>query len=242
MNWYYALNGQQNGPVPEQELTRLVATGNINAGTLIWRDGMADWQQLGTAFPAALGAAAADVPQIGGFALPEAQKDVVVQQLREGVTLGVPGSVEYAGFWIRLVAKFIDGLIMLVAIFTCMIILGVVLTSSGIKWMPEPGQREAPTGMLIMVFAYYGLAFGFHLFYNIFLVARYGATWGKMALGLKVVKDDGSKVSGGCATGRAFAEMISSMTMLIGYIIAGFDEEKRALHDHICSTRVIKTR
>jgi uncharacterized RDD family membrane protein YckC len=30
--------------------------------------------------------------------------------------------------------------------------------------------------------------------------------------------------------------------MGIGYIIAGFDEQKRALHDRICETRVIHSR
>jgi len=28
----------------------------------------------------------------------------------------------------------------------------------------------------------------------------------------------------------------------IGYIIAGFDREERAVHDHICGTRVVYTR
>jgi hypothetical protein len=39
-----------------------------------------------------------------------------------------------------------------------------------------------------------------------------------------------------------FAELVNQFTCAIGYIIAGFDSEKRALHDHICSTRVITTR
>jgi uncharacterized RDD family membrane protein YckC len=30
------------------------------------------------------------------------------------------------------------------------------------------------------------------------------------------------------------------MILLIGYIMAAFDEEKRALHDRICSTRVVR--
>jgi uncharacterized RDD family membrane protein YckC len=32
------------------------------------------------------------------------------------------------------------------------------------------------------------------------------------------------------------------MILYIGYIMAGFDDEKRTLHDRICDTRVIKTR
>jgi hypothetical protein len=32
---------------------------------------------------------------------------------------------------------------------------------------------------------------------------------------------------------------LSGLTCYIGYIIAGFDEQKRTLHDHVCSTRVV---
>jgi uncharacterized RDD family membrane protein YckC len=39
--------------------------------------------------------------------------------------------------------------------------------------------------------------------------------------------------------GRYFSEMLSGMIMMIGYIMAGFDDEKRALHDRICNTRVV---
>jgi len=56
---------------------------------------------------------------------------------------------------------------------------------------------------------------------------------------LKVVMEDGGPVSYGRATGRFFAEILSGMVCYIGYIIAGFDSQKRSLHDHICSTRVI---
>jgi uncharacterized RDD family membrane protein YckC len=62
-----------------------------------------------------------------------------------------------------------------------------------------------------------------------------------MALGLKVVRPGGGPITPGRAAGRYFSKMVSSMTLMIGYIIAGFDSEKRALHDMICDTRVIKT-
>jgi uncharacterized RDD family membrane protein YckC len=62
-----------------------------------------------------------------------------------------------------------------------------------------------------------------------------------MALGLKVVRPDGGPITAGRAAGRYFAKMISGMILMIGYIIAGFDSQKRALHDMICDTRVIKS-
>ena len=63
-----------------------------------------------------------------------------------------------------------------------------------------------------------------------------------MALGLKLVRADGASLTVGRIIGRFFAEMLSWIILFIGYIMAGFDEQKRALHDRICDTRVIKTR
>jgi uncharacterized RDD family membrane protein YckC len=61
-----------------------------------------------------------------------------------------------------------------------------------------------------------------------------------MAVHIHVVTPEGGKVSYARATGRFFAEMLSGLICDIGYVIAAFDREKRALHDHICNTRVVK--
>jgi uncharacterized RDD family membrane protein YckC len=83
-----------------------------------------------------------------------------------------------------------------------------------------------------------GLAIG--ATYEGVFVSRFGATPGKMALDLKVVRPDGGSISLGRAVGRYFAKMVSAIILGIGYIMAGFDSQKRALHDMICDTRVIK--
>ncbi len=44
MEWFYALNGQQAGPVTEEDLHRLKQTGVVTPQTLIWKQGMANWQ------------------------------------------------------------------------------------------------------------------------------------------------------------------------------------------------------
>lgn len=46
MDWFYALNDQQNGPVSDVQLDDLLAIGKINQNTLVWHDGMANWQPL----------------------------------------------------------------------------------------------------------------------------------------------------------------------------------------------------
>ncbi len=53
MNWYYESAGQQQGPVADSELDRLVTEGKITLDTLVWREGMAGWTPLRSARPSA---------------------------------------------------------------------------------------------------------------------------------------------------------------------------------------------
>lgn len=49
MQWHYAAEGQQLGPVSDAELGTLLREGKITPDTLVWREGMAEWQPLATA-------------------------------------------------------------------------------------------------------------------------------------------------------------------------------------------------
>lgn len=62
MNWYYESAGQQQGPVPDTELDRLLAEGKITPETLIWREGLPGWAPLRTARPAPAAAPAPGFP------------------------------------------------------------------------------------------------------------------------------------------------------------------------------------
>jgi len=46
MNWYYAINDRQIGPVSPEQLEGLRRTGEIHDDTLVWRDGMNAWRPL----------------------------------------------------------------------------------------------------------------------------------------------------------------------------------------------------
>jgi hypothetical protein len=46
MEWFYALNGQQVGPVSESQFEALIRAGTINNTTLVWRNGLVEWQPL----------------------------------------------------------------------------------------------------------------------------------------------------------------------------------------------------
>jgi hypothetical protein len=44
-SWFYASEGQQRGPYPEAQLHELAAGGTVSADTLVWTEGMANWQK-----------------------------------------------------------------------------------------------------------------------------------------------------------------------------------------------------
>ena len=44
-SWFYASEGQQQGPYPEIQLRELITRGTITADTLVWTEGMANWQR-----------------------------------------------------------------------------------------------------------------------------------------------------------------------------------------------------
>src|SRR5262245_14308702 len=51
MEWYYAIGGDRNGPVNEEEFQQLVQQGVITPQTLVWRQGFTDWQPYGASAP-----------------------------------------------------------------------------------------------------------------------------------------------------------------------------------------------
>jgi len=49
--WYYHYQGNEQGPVSEDEIKRLIAEGMLSATDSGWKEGMSDWQPLGNLFP-----------------------------------------------------------------------------------------------------------------------------------------------------------------------------------------------
>jgi hypothetical protein len=66
-SWFYAAQGQQQGPFPESQFRSLIARGTVTSDTLVWTDGMAGWQRAGDIPGLAPGAASRPpaVPQPG---------------------------------------------------------------------------------------------------------------------------------------------------------------------------------
>jgi uncharacterized RDD family membrane protein YckC len=256
MQWYYASQGRQSAPIDETELESLVRTGVVRADTLVWHEGLDTWKpysslagpvqpppmpsvatgpgmgycaECGRVFPLS------ELVAIGPVSICAACKPIHLQRLREGGH--ALGMVRYGGFWVRLVARMIDGFAVGIVGWIFQIPL-LFLIPTNITPGQDPATLLVPRTLAIL---------GISTLLNVILVVTYevyflstrGATPGKMVFGLKVVRADGSGISKGLAAGRYFASLVSMITLYIGYIMAGVDDEKRALHDRICDTRVI---
>ncbi len=84
----------------------------------------------------------------------------------------------------------------------------------------------------------FGLVFGWLYFAGMESSAKQG-TLGKLALGIKVTDTAGMPIGFGRATGRHFGKILSTLIVLIGFIMAGVTERKQALHDLLAECLVV---
>jgi uncharacterized RDD family membrane protein YckC len=78
------------------------------------------------------------------------------------------------------------------------------------------------------------------LYYALMESSAKQATLGKLALSLRVTDMSGNRLSFGRASGRYFGKIISGLIMCIGYMMAGFTQQKQALHDIMAGTLVVR--
>ncbi|WP_165842231.1 RDD family protein [Paenibacillus xerothermodurans] len=127
----------------------------------------------------------------------------------------------YAGFWIRFAALILDVIALQIVFIVMNLLLGEDLL--------EPSTGVSLFQSLLS------------LVYYIVMTVVYGQTVGKMATGIKVVRADGGANTWGSIILRELpGKLVSSIILCIGYMMAGWDREKRALHDRMASTRVVK--
>jgi uncharacterized RDD family membrane protein YckC len=128
--------------------------------------------------------------------------------------------MNYGGFWIRFVAYVIDSAIVTIAFVAIMFLLGMMgLELAGAQ----------------LIFALLGI-----LYWALMQSSKRQATLGKALCGLKVGGPNGERISVARALGREAAKIISTLTFLIGYVIAAFTRNKQALHDFVATTYVVR--
>lgn len=261
-SWYFVKDGQRQGPLDGVALDARIADGTVQADTLVWRVGLSAWvpasslPELGlpppvpppplppAATPPPMPMRAAGTGQFadasaGGFgagwAVPAGAGGGASTGQLAGVGAGARARLEYGEFWPRFAAKLIDGVILLA--------IGMVVQEATIWTVfdgitPNPIEDFAEWWRLLLYTWPVNTAIA--LAYTVFFMRLHEATPGKRILGLRVVRPDGGRISGTRAACRYLAEQVTSFTFLVGYVMAAFDDEKRALHDFMCDTRVVR--
>jgi uncharacterized RDD family membrane protein YckC len=125
-----------------------------------------------------------------------------------------PRDWESAGFWIRSGAYMIDG---------------IVLAAAGLIF------RFLPDGLSIVLRIVLGMAY-----FTCMPAACRGQTLGKMAAGVAIIRMDGTGIGYGRAFLRWLGTLASTAIAGIGFLMAAFTGKKRALHDYVAGTRVVR--
>ncbi len=129
-----------------------------------------------------------------------------------------------AGFYERLGACMTDCIIALA------LAMAFTLTLMGQLGMDDVPVIGGPFGWLFLALP---------LLYFSVPVVVWSTTLGKRFLGLRVVRNDGSKIGIGRAFARHLCYFISFLILFIGFLMIAFREDKRGLHDLICDTKVV---
>jgi uncharacterized RDD family membrane protein YckC/ribosomal protein L40E len=157
---------------------------------------------------------------------------------------GYASQIQYAGFWMRLAAYLIDGILL-------SILTGLISIPFLLQWFKQFSDLSYlnsiessgifPTSFWTFYLVYCLATFFIQTIYYTVTIGKWGRTVGKAALKIKVVKPDGSRVSYWRALGRSLAYYLNGFTFGLTFLIIAFTNKKRGLHDYIADTVVIKT-
>jgi len=240
-HWYYAdRNRHRQGPVDAEALRALFRRGALTADTLVWRDGLAQWVAL---------ASVADELQLhapperpASTAAPAWHDEPASPHAAPASTLSVDdgvvargGEIVYAGFWRRAAAWILD--VLITGVFSAVLggVLGIGLGAFAVASGQDAEHVIASWSRVIELLSFVLSV----LYYTGFHSSRGGATPGKMAVGIKVLRPDGAQLSFARAFWRLFATILSGLAFVIGYVMAAFTQRKQTLHDMVCDTLVV---
>jgi uncharacterized RDD family membrane protein YckC len=132
----------------------------------------------------------------------------------------------YGGFWRRGIAAAIDWLL-----------IGAVVSLS----IGYHGQLAPPHSTLKVVVYYTLAALVVGLYFAVMEASAWRATLGKRVVGVRVTTLDGRRIGFGQAIARLLAKLFLSLALLgLGFVWAGVDTRKQALHDKVAGTLVVR--
>ena len=134
--------------------------------------------------------------------------------------------MDYASRWLRFFAWIIDGVVIAIVMF--------VLWLAGLVGADSVEDFGASDGLVnaIVTFVYY-----------VAMTAAFGATLGKMALGMRVADADGNRPGVGAVLMReVVGKILSALVIWIGFFWILVDDRRQGWHDKIGKTFVVKAR
>ena len=242
LQWYFAEGREKKGPFTEREIMEKVKAGGLSGETLVWHRRLPRWLPAATVFrelakesnEAVCSScykvkARAEMIAHGEGMLCDECKLALLQKQRDGNGEMEEIEMDFAGMGARIFAKVLDLLILTV--------LGVGVEMISRHFFPFHSQADLNTAFVITLLI--NMAIG--LAYIAGLTGIYGATPGKMILGMKVVDAAGGRIGMGQAFVRYVGEfVVVPLTVMVGYLVAFFDSSRRTLYDRISDTRVVR--
>ena len=143
------------------------------------------------------------------------------------------GEAKFASFWIRAAAYAIDyvltlGLVTIAAVIFAIVsvtLFGQPLTE---EWLDAHNLAVNVAGTAIAL-AYYAY----------FSAGPWQATPGKRICGIYLIRTNGQRVDAAFAVLRDVAYIVSALPLFIGFLMVFWSDERKALHDILCGTRVV---
>jgi len=138
---------------------------------------------------------------------------------------------QYAGFFVRLSAAFIDGIIVSALLFIVRVPMWLSALSAG----SNPLNANILFRFSFVDIVVYLLA----TTYYVLMTYYESATIGKKLLNIKVIGEEGKLSLFTVLYRETIGKYISTAIMCIGYFLIGVDSQKRGLHDMLCDTWVV---
>lgn len=219
MEWFIIKDGKQEEGFDTRQLRNLIRKGELLNTDLVWTQGMEDWVMI------------KNVPELSSP--PPIPKNIEAQDQTNNAPTPLPTvysghdtEIIYAGFWKRMAALFLDGIVL--AIFSIPIYIYAKLAAIG-------DDKEFATFMHFLLMVVLSATY-----FTVMESSEKSATYGKRWIGLKVLDTNGQRLSTGNAFTRWALHILSYITLYVGFLIQPFTARKQALHDIIANTIVVE--
>jgi uncharacterized RDD family membrane protein YckC len=130
-----------------------------------------------------------------------------------------------AGFWLRAGALVVDA-----GVVWLLLRLGDLGTGALARWEPVARAFDYTFGLVVPAA------------YVVVMHGTTGRTLGKMLVGVRVIGASGGPIGYPRALARYLAWLLSALPLLLGFVLAAARPDRRALHDLIAGTRVVRAR